>query len=84
MAEQDKHFQEAHKHITRGRHQFIMGLARQGYKEPEIKAIVTMIDWKLETELLADDFRQKEANPPPTAAPSASPANGPTVVIPPG
>lgn len=75
----DKHFEQAHKNVQRGRHQFIMQLARQGFKRDEINGVVNMIDWGSETLWIAEEMRANEAKtpapqpvpipPPPTDAP---------------
>ena len=66
----DKHFEQAHKNVQRGRHQFIMHLAKQGFKQPEIRGILNEIDWASETQWLAEEYR---ANEPKTPGPQPVP-----------
>lgn len=82
-AEPNKYVLEAHKQVTRARHQFIMQLARQNWKRDEINAVVMMIDWGSEQKWIAEDLEEKDKNPPapapvnipippPTAAPQVN------------
>lgn len=78
-----KYVLEAHKQVTRARHQFIMQLARQNWKREEINGVVMMIDWGSEQKWIAEDLEEKDKNPPapapvnipippPTAAPQVN------------
>lgn len=53
---------EAHKRVTRTRHQFLIQLAQKGHKKDEIIAISSMIDWAKEMEWVEEEIdAEKEA-----------------------
>ena len=60
-----KYVLEAHKQVTRGRHQFIMRLANQNWKREEINAVVMMIDWASEQQWIAEDLEKADKAPKP-------------------
>ncbi len=53
---------EAHKRVTRTRHQFLIQLAQKGHKKEEIIGISSLIDWSKEIEWVeAEVIAENEA-----------------------
>jgi hypothetical protein len=58
--ERDGFKKEAHKQITRGRHQLILTMAKQGKTRDEINGVVKLIDWEKELEWVTEELEQTE------------------------
>lgn len=67
MPDQDKYFLQAHKNVTRARTQLVLNLSNKGFKKDEINGVLTLINWKEETEWQTEELRDKEKTTGPVA-----------------
>ena len=60
--EQDSFDLKAVRNVTRAKHQLILNLANKGFKQPEVAAIVSMVNWAQEVEWAAQELRELALN----------------------
>jgi hypothetical protein len=75
MPDKDEFALKAHKNVTRARTSLILQLSRNGMKKDEINGVISLIDWKEETEWQAEELREaaKLSKPGPVPVPIPPP-----------